>query len=473
MGTAGFFAGRLSVTDFSMVELVEPEYRMKVAELEEWSVGPRPALSKAEWRQRYGDDVTMAARRVIAGLSATSYPDIEAIYNAYQFARHLSIEQIEQALAEAEQASRPEAALAMEAALLNQWAALDGEGALTYALGRNDYHREALVHASVTGWVRHDPAAACDWYREEAESVWTNPYSYLVLDGIVYGGLARTDMPAALAGVGKLPSARRDQVLEAIAGQVYHDPAKRAEFLERLGGENGELLRSAQQAVIARWSRHDPVAAAKFLDDLDVSEEEREGLDAQLMATWSDADPRAALEWQVGRAAELEQRQRVLEDYFSIWLTEDEAAASEWLADQPEELQTDRVFEISAFSLAVTRPVRAMAWAEQILDGKVREEVMMEVFAGWQADDAAGAEAWLDSQEADTQTLFAAAAATEGATTSSADAIAALQEELRALEQATGLTPDEIAAKREELELLLNAFATDEAAPVGTGGIAE
>jgi hypothetical protein len=114
----------------------------------------------------------------------------------------------------------------------------------------------------------------------------------------------------------------------------------------------------------------------------------------RMVGAWIDVDPMAALRWvedlEVG-----EGRSRVLEAALDRWATQDEASAIEWTRKQPPSPIIDRLNRRFTGSLTIRKPGQAVKFARAISDDEMRRSALRRFARYWFNRKAEKTREWL------------------------------------------------------------------------------
>jgi hypothetical protein len=145
--------------------------------------------------------------------------------------------------------------------------------------------------------------------------------------------LARTDPPAAIGYLDRVPPEMRANWLSAVAdGYAQTDPRAASRWIAQYRGERG--YDAAVAAVAARTARQDPAAAAQLLGSIDASQAPDAAGSARTIAmSWARQDAAAAAGWARGLSGEA--AAGAVSAVASQWAASDAPAARNWVMSLP------------------------------------------------------------------------------------------------------------------------------------------
>ncbi|HWB03674.1 MAG TPA: hypothetical protein VG796_11670 [Verrucomicrobiales bacterium] len=269
--------------------------------------------------------------------------------------------------------------------LMKEWAAVDGEAALTAAaaitepLLRYEMRETALRH-----WAAANPEAAWKYAKE-------NPKGDLPDErmDLVWEGLGRGDAATSLAFLEK-----HSKDLENSGGytQVFDDLYERGNHDQLVAWAEkmpaGRMRDMAANRIIDRWARYDPLAAKEWMERNVTTKDNLVPARVELAESWARVNPEKAIQW----ANSLPANQRETEYYnriYNRWIQYDRNAAAKYLASQPPSPQLDRPVERYTYEVMRQNPAETMPWAESISDQKRRWEAITRVADIWRKRDPA------------------------------------------------------------------------------------
>ncbi len=184
--------------------------------------------------------------------------------------------------------------------ILRQWGLKDPEAACQSMAGT---HIGALTE--VFGqWQQRDPAAARAWL-EQADFSKDGDELKNLLERNFLTQQVTDDFSAARESLGRLDPEAQKQMLRDWSRLLAHDPARRGELLALLASRGDvELLEKCYQNLIWEMAEKSPADAANFIETTDLTEEQKNKLNDQVVVNWAMKDPvQAFAKW-----AELERQ---------------------------------------------------------------------------------------------------------------------------------------------------------------------
>jgi hypothetical protein len=171
--------------------------------------------------------------------------------------------------------------------IVRQWALKDPLGACQ-TLG--EVHRPSMIEA-FGQWQQRDPAAAQAWL-ESARFSKENDELKAQLQQNLLSLEVTDDFAAARESLEKMSPDAQKRCLEEWSKLVAYDPDKRAELLALLAGRgDAELADKCYRKMIAEMADKSPNAAANFIESTNLSEEQKNKLNDQVVADWAMKDP--------------------------------------------------------------------------------------------------------------------------------------------------------------------------------------
>jgi hypothetical protein len=284
------------------------------------------------------------------------------------------------------------------------WARFDPAGALDHTLAWPfPTRRETGAVAALESWAQRDPSAArLTFERIGKEHRDLRPRLFEgLLAGWVHSG--RDGLEGYLA---ELTPASLE--MEAAAGTALGALMRRGGAEAALGFADGVLRNEAYDARLKRSvfrhatrsvARADPERAAAWAL-LHAGGEYADDGPRIVVEQWGARDGRAAIEWvrglEAGRPRELAVREAFLQ-----WSRSDPAGAQAWLAAESLTEFHDPALDVYARGLAARAPEEAVGWCERILDPGRRRGCLKTAATRWYRQDAAAAEAWLETSALD------------------------------------------------------------------------
>jgi hypothetical protein len=185
-----------------------------------------------------------------------------------------------------------------------------------------------------SAWAQRAPQAALDWLLANRSPVTARALPQAGMN------LARTDPAAAIGYLDRMPVELRASWISAVAeGYAQKDARAAANWVTQYRGEPG--YDAAIAAVAARTAQHDPVAAARLFDSVDVAQApDAPGSARGIAATWARRDPAAAAAW-AHAIADRDTAVGAVSSVASQWVARDAAAARNWAMGLPRDAARD------------------------------------------------------------------------------------------------------------------------------------
>ncbi|MES2474930.1 MAG: hypothetical protein V4640_04050 [Verrucomicrobiota bacterium] len=185
-------------------------------------------------------------------------------------------------------------------AILHQWGLKSPEAAC-HSLAETHVGALTVVFEK---WLQRDSTAACAWL-ELADFPQGGDTLKKQLEMNSLTRQATDDFSAARESLGILDPEAQKQLLREWSKLLAHDPAKRAELLALLASRGDvELLEKCYQNLTWEMAEKSPADAAKFIEGTNLTEEQKNTLNDQVVVNWAMKDPvQAFAKW-----AELERQ---------------------------------------------------------------------------------------------------------------------------------------------------------------------
>jgi hypothetical protein len=214
-----------------------------------------------------------------------------------------------------------------QALVMNNALSSDQTAALAERLLAQEGRGSALQ--MLTGaWSQRAPQEALNWLLAHRGPATTR--------GIAQAGmnLARTNPSAAVGYLDRIPGELRASWISAVAdGYAQKDAVAAAGWIAQYRGQAG--YDAAVAAIAERTARHDPVAAARLFDLVDVAQApDAPGSARTIAASWARRDAPAAASWARGLTDD-DAAGGAVGAVVSQWVTRDAAAARTWVASLP------------------------------------------------------------------------------------------------------------------------------------------
>ena len=160
--------------------------------------------------------------------------------------------------------------------LVNEWAAFDPVSAAAYVQSLGDGASTSMKTALIQEWAENDPAAAAAWL----SNLSTDDPAYSRATAEITREWTRYDLTASSEWLNSLPAS--PELDRAVATYTYRaaqeDPSAAMSWAESINNKN---IRSKMiQQVAANWKNDDPEGFTKYLDNSELSDDERKQLES-------------------------------------------------------------------------------------------------------------------------------------------------------------------------------------------------
>ncbi|MES2438408.1 MAG: hypothetical protein V4584_05060 [Verrucomicrobiota bacterium] len=184
--------------------------------------------------------------------------------------------------------------------ILKQWGLSDPEGACR-TLGEMHAGGVSQVFAR---WQKRDPAAAQTWLDDDP-LLKNDAELKNLLERNFLTQQVTDDFAAARESLGRLDPETQKNMLGEWSKLLAHDPARRGELLALLASRGDAALSDkCYQNIVGEMTDKSPADAAHFIEATDLTEEQKNKLNDQVVVNWAMKDPvQAFAKW-----AELERQ---------------------------------------------------------------------------------------------------------------------------------------------------------------------
>jgi len=276
------------------------------------------------------------------------------------------------------------------------WARFDAPAALEHALTWPGRSRRTAAGAAIYAWSYYAPEAAL----EALDSVQDEQLRDYLRTRLVAGWVRSEHKEGANRYIASLPDgAQRDSFAGMLARELNEQGSEEvmrwAEGVpEILPGYKQAAFRKACAAIAAS----DPELAVQWIAE-HRGRDYAAGSTAIIAGRWAEVDPQATLEWLLAEPRD-EDRERAIADSFAQWLSFDRARAESWLKETtPAEGLDEAVRVLVRRTNQRGSPEGAVAWARQIDDPELRDEVILAVSRAWLRREPAAARSWLERSD--------------------------------------------------------------------------
>ncbi len=311
------------------------------------------------------------------------------------YLQHLGPEEVPEAL---EALERRRAWLGAEEIRLFMlaWARFDAPAAFEAALAWPGRSQRTAAGAAIYAWAFYAPDAALRAL-DAVEDAQLRDY---LRTRLVAGWVRSDHKDDANRYIASQPEgAQRDSFVGMLARELHEQGS---EAVMSWAESVPEILPSYKQTVFhkacAAIAASDPEAALRWSDE-HAGRDYAKGSSAIISGRWANSDPQAALEWLMGLPPDPE-RDHAIADAMVQWLDFARVPAESWLRTAtPSEALDEAVRVMVRRTNQRGSPEGAVAWAQQIHDPKLRDEVILAVGRAWLRREPAGARSWLARSE--------------------------------------------------------------------------
>jgi hypothetical protein len=286
----------------------------------------------------------------------------------------------------------PQAEAALNATMY-QWAKLDPQAALNYALSIES--RRARVNAinNVLGtWAKSDPAAASQWFMANMPQ---DPLAASATVRNLYAGMGKAQMESALQTVSQLPTAELQSIaMQTLMSQVVRsgdEGAIQSYFATVSDPKQRDILASTMANT---WAAYQPQMAAEWVSRItDPNTLNRQV--ASLASTWAFDDPEGASMW-ASSLTDPRLRYSTVQQTMRTWAREDPVEAADWaLSLNPPSPQADPAISGLVGAIMNAHPAGAMQWANSTSDPTLRISLMRQVGRIWMVQNPSAASLYI------------------------------------------------------------------------------
>ena len=219
--------------------------------------------------------------------------------------------------------------------IVGRWAEFDGKAAAEYALANGHGHfRYSAWFNALTGWSKHDPVAAYEWYAESRSSgrAKLGASHDRACRRAILRGWAAVDPGAALAELASYGIDDRRQQRHTF-DDLVEEEATRVPYLEALVEfPDPQYRRQLIAHAAGRWSQYEPAAAAAWVDTLEFENEAAaQEIIYSVAESWFESHPRETVDWVWSKTPEALQAEFLDRYVRGAWAENDPGAATAWL----------------------------------------------------------------------------------------------------------------------------------------------
>ena len=302
-------------------------------------------------------------------------------------------EDVQEALAEAEAITDPQARGMVVMCLLAKWAEIDGPAAMKYA----EEHATGsgpmgqMGKMSVAGaWAEQDPEAVWEWYQEQSDKGGGGTTGGSLALVSLFASMAEHDLDLAFKRLAEIGGPGKLMALTGMFQSALFDDDKRLQILEKVDALPDEDERKqAKQMMLGQWAMLAPEQAVEWVKTQPQAEQRelREIMGTMLMMS----DPKKGADWMMEGVTD-EEMPKAYSQVVSRWASMDANAAATWLKEQPQGPQLDEARKSFVNATSQKDPPNAMAWAATITNPDLRVKATKTAYQAWQAKDSAAAD---------------------------------------------------------------------------------
>ena len=254
-----------------------------------------------------------------------------------------------------------------------------------------------VLSSALAEWAKDRPLAAVEWMKKNASR-----FPDLINDDskrAVVSGAASKDFTLAFQLAAELKLSGNDDSLLPIMARAAGTPEKQKELLAVIrkqaagmadGKEAAEFAQKGVACLFSQVSQSGYGSAMDWLRSADLSEQETNGIAADIQYHHTKADTGKWLDW-IGGRTDSKISQDVTRNLVRDWTRNDYKAAGEWLAAAPAGSNKETAVMSYAETVAPYDPEVAAQWAAT-LDGNKKDETLKRIHGALLRKDKAAAE---------------------------------------------------------------------------------
>ena len=305
----------------------------------------------------------------------------------------VKIDQMTEALEIARGLGDEQARLRVMKNLIALWAEAQPRQAMQWALMEEGaQHRADLQKGLMTAWAGNDPEAVLGLSMKTGSSRFPGvPVNESVV-ATAFRTMAMRDSKRAFARLEMLALPRRSAAIRGILDTVDTDEeiVEVDALIRQIRTEETRI--QARRALVEKWARRDPLAAAGYVERAQPAWERTRLMDS-LGYTWLQSDPEVAARWWVKHVPGPDTLVKVI----NVWAQQDANAAGKWLGEFPVGATSDAARRTFARQVADRDPEAALRWADTVTDEKMRESAIEHIFQSWRDRNPDAAKAFLSN----------------------------------------------------------------------------
>ncbi len=273
------------------------------------------------------------------------------------------------------------------------WVGSDGVAALNF-LGDSELDQH-LATIAFMSWAADSPDEAFAGLRDSQLSPGLQKRNEnLLLNALIT--VAETDPERAFQEISHLAPEDSIRHLSVWAGCYGHDPAMREKLLARAAaGGRPEDLVNVRSHIMANWGSREPAEALAYLDALELTEIQRQHLEAALAKGKGRTEPHAALDDWRERNASAAELPPAIPETVSTWMLNHPNHATRWLETLPDDSARDLFYESSIRPLIHSGGFqKAAEMADAIRSPELRARAVRTLGKLWSVQSPEDAAAW-------------------------------------------------------------------------------
>lgn len=290
------------------------------------------------------------------------------------------------------------------------WTLKDGPAALAYLGSLPDGEGTTgrmLTTQTFMMWAADQPEAALGWLRSGNPTPGQQANAEnLLLNATIT--MVETDPGRAFQELAYLKPDEVAGYLETWAGCVGEKPEMRQQLLDRAAATGRpEDLAQVRNSIVAKWATMEPDTALAYIDSLQVTDLERQKLDASLASATSRKDPKGALDTWLERNASATVIPEELNKIVGTWMMPGQDEAIRWLDGLAAGEQRDALYSSSIRTLAGFEQYSyAASLANRIDSSENRANAFQTLDKQWSLSQPDAAAAWKAGLSPEDQALL-------------------------------------------------------------------
>ena len=170
-----------------------------------------------------------------------------------------------------------------------------------------------------------------------------------------------------------------------------HDPVAATTWLQQITNES--LVQECRMAIVSEWAGYNPRVAFEWAQG-NLKGAARESALAEVLETWGSDYPQEALSW-AQKLPDASERSNAIEAVLEAWCRMDAEIFAAWVREQPPGLEKDIGIEKMASFMATTDPAAALNTLLTMQSQTRLQRSLTQHYQDWKLYDTPAAEAWL------------------------------------------------------------------------------